>query len=328
MKPDITIILVNWNTRDLLDNCLHSIACNNGPVKAQTIVVDNASVDGSAGMVRSMYPGTQLIESGANIGFGRANNLAIPMADAPFLLFLNPDTSLLQDTLDMLLAFMKNNPDVGALGCKMKSPPGTDLPDAAAHELGFQWFPSPLTEFLSMLFVSAKTMPLITRLFPYMKPSESGYVVKLYGGCLMVRKEVFGEVDYFDERFFMYGEDVDLCRRITQAGWKLYYMSEAEIIHVAGAASRKASSHFPVLMKCESISKFIEKYHGRTAAVAYRGVVLIGSCVRLTLLFAWTALSRLKMPRSQADSGVSRSKYVAMLKWSIGLQKPLIKEVR
>ena len=144
----------------------------------------------------------------------------------------------------------------------------------------------------------------------------------------MVRKEVFGEVDYFDERFFMYGEDVDLCRRITQAGWKLYYMSEAEIIHVAGAASRKASSHFPVLMKCESISKFIEKYHGRTAAVAYRGVVLIGSCVRLTLLFAWTALSRLKMPRSQADSGVSRSKYVAMLKWSIGLQKPLIKEVR
>jgi GT2 family glycosyltransferase len=271
-------------------------------------------------MVRTVYPGVRLIESGANIGFGRANNLAIPVADAPFVLFLNPDTLMMENTLSMLIDYMKTNLDIGGLGCKMKSPPGTDLPDAEAHELGFQWFPSPLTELLNILFVSAKTMPFMARLFPYMGPDESGPVVKLYGGCLMIRKEVLDEVGYFDERFFMYGEDVDLCRRITQAGWKLYYMSEAEIIHVAGAASKKTSSHFPVLMKCESISKLMEKYYGLTGKVTYRGVILIGSGVRLAFLFLLQALSIIKTSRYQADFRSSWSKYVIMLEWSIGLK--------
>jgi GT2 family glycosyltransferase len=326
MKDDIAIIVVNWNTRDLLNNCLGSIASNSGEAKVQTIVVDNASNDGSADMVRTVYPGVRLIDSGANIGFGRANNLAIPVANATFLLFLNPDTLVLENTLGLLLTFMKDNPDFGGIGCKMKSPPGTDIPDAQAHELGFQWFPSPLTEFLNILFVSASTMPLMAKLFPYMRPHESGQVIKLYGGCLMVRKEVLDNVGYFDERFFMYGEDVDLCHRITQAGWKLYYMSEAEIIHVGGAASKKTSSHFPVLMKCDSISKLMEKYYGLTGKVAYRGAIMAGSSIRLAVLFVLKALSMLKTSRRQTDIKSSWSKYVVMLKWGLCIKRALVKD--
>jgi O-antigen biosynthesis protein len=325
MTAEITIIVVNWNTRKLLDNCLSSIARNSGLVNVQTIVVDNASNDGSVDMVRTSYPWVRIMESGANIGFGRANNIAIPVADAPFVLFLNPDTLVLKSTLSKMVDFMKKNSDYGGIGCKMKSPPGADFADAEAHELGFQWFPSPLTELLTIMFISEKTLPFMARLFPYMGPKDSGQVVKLYGGCLMVRKEVLDEVGYFDERFFMYAEDVDFCHRVTQAGWKLYYMSEAEIIHIAGAASQKASSHFPVLMKCDSILKLMEKYYGASGKMAYRGVIFIGSGIRLAVLLALRAVSMLKKSRNQTDFISSWSKYGIMLKWSMGLIKPLMK---
>lgn len=304
----------------MLKNCLASLYDTVNPKQVKIIVVDNASVDGSAEMVESTYPLVDLIDSGGNIGFGRANNLAASQSDTPYVLFLNPDTIVLKDSIAKMVAYMESNPAVGALGGKMKFPNGTVQP------LGLQWFPSPFTELLSMLFISQKTQKRLRSYLPYIDPNENSDVSKLYGGCLIVRKTVLDQVGWFDERFFMYGEDVDLCRRITDAGWKLYYLSDAEIIHLVAGASGNSTNQFSTLMKCESISKLMGKYYGKAGTLSYRIVIAIGSQVRLILLCALKALAFLRIvPAHKITFESSFRKYVAMIKWSFGLERPVIR---
>jgi GT2 family glycosyltransferase len=198
--------------------------------------------------------------------------------------------------------------------------------DGGAHTLGLQWFPSPFTELLQMLLFSDKMIQRLKRYLPYKNPNESGYVSKLYGTCLMVRREVLEQIGYFDERFFMYGEDVDLCRRITDAGWKLYYMSEVKIAHLVAGASGNSTNQFSTLMKCESISKLMEKYYGKVGKLSYRIAIAIGSQVRLILLCALKTLAFLRIvPAQKITFESSFRKYVAMMKWSLGLERPVIR---
>jgi hypothetical protein len=160
---------------------------------------------------------------------------------------------------------------------------------------------------------------------PYKDPNRSGYVAKIYGGCLMVRKDILDQVGWFDERFFMYGEDVDLCRKITDAGWKLYYLSESVIIHLCGGASGAASSSFSTLMKCESISKVMQKYYSYPGSILYRFFIFFGSSIRLIMLLIIKMLSLFSSIGKKIDYKNSFNKYMSMVKWSLNLQKPIIK---
>lgn len=179
---ELSIIIVNWNTRELLKDCLNSITKKTDPEDVQIIVVDNASSDGSREMVEYLFPNVHLINSGGNIGFARANNIAIPYCTGRYVLFLNPDTIMLKDTTEKMLTFLRANPDVGALGCKMKSPPGSHIADAEGHFLTLQWlFPSLLTELFSILFLTDKTIQVFKKYLPYQDPMKSGYVVSLFG---------------------------------------------------------------------------------------------------------------------------------------------------
>lgn len=319
-KADLSAIIVNWNTREMLGNCLSSLEEHTDSSQVRVIVVDNSSKDGSPAMVKNKFPRVHLINSDSNIGFGRANNLAVPYADTQFVLFLNPDTIVFKDSIAKMVDYMKANQDVGALGCKMK------FPDGVVQPLGLQWFPSPFTELISMLFIARKTQKVLKAYLPYIDPNVNSVVSKLYGGCLMVRKSVLDQVGWFDERFFMYGEDVDLCRRITDAGWKLFYLSDAEIIHLCGGASGEAPSNFSVLMKCESISKLMMKYHGNTGALLYRLVIFVGSIFRLLALSILKIVSSLSKTSHDVDHQNTYRKYIAMIKWCVNLQKPEIKE--
>ncbi len=325
----ITIIIVNWNTKEYLKDCLHSIHKFTNPKLAEVIVVDNASSDGSYEMVRKYFPSVRLIDSKGNIGFARANNLAIPLANSEFVLFLNPDTLIVNDTIDKLISFMNDHNHVGAIGCKMRSNydsanANAIIHDADAHMLGWQWFPSPLTELFSSLFVSERTIPNLKKILPYHDPKKSGYVSKLYGGCLMVRREVLEKVGYFDERFFMYCEDVDLSRRIIDGGWKLYYMSETEIIHFARGSSSKVADHFSTLMQCESMSKLMQKYYGVKGKILYILIILFGSSVRLIVLFLLICVSNFSSIERTTKLKESIYKYIALIKWSLKLKKPKI----
>lgn len=320
MSKLVTIIIVNWNTRDMLVGCLRSIEHYEDRRNFRIIVVDNASKDGSREAVSRLFPWVMVLNSGKNIGFAAANNIAMRYTDTPFVLYLNPDTLFIGAILSKMTDFMDNHPNVGALGSKMKYLGGETQP------LGLQWFPSPITEFFSLTLLSSQTTVPLSRLLPYKDPEQSGSLSKLYGGCLLVRKQVLDEVGYFDEQFFMYGEDVDLSRRITDAGWSLYYMCEIEIVHLCGGASSRAESQFSTLMKCESISKLMGKYYGKNGKISYRLAIMIGSFARLLALIATkTVFGRLTGTENKYLAGAQR-KYIAMAKWALGLQKPVIME--
>jgi GT2 family glycosyltransferase len=325
---ELSIIIVNWNTRELLRNCLASIYANSEKGSIRIIVVDNASKDGSSAMVKDQFPEVRLINSGGNIGFARANNLAMSYVDTPLVLFLNPDTLIVNNAVAQMINFMNCNKRVGALGCKIKCSPEqkeTFGTDQGTHPLGLQWFPTPLTELLSILFLTDETIRRFRKYLPYKDPHTSGYVIKLYGTSLMVRAEVLERVGLFDEQFFMYGEDVDLSMRIRKNGWQLYYLSEAEIIHLSGGASSKASNQFSSLMTCESINKLMKKHYGRLGAGSYRAGILFGSLWRLMILYVRAILMRLIGNRIEKNKSPI-FKYMAMLKWGLCLQKPEVIE--
>ena len=173
---DVSIIIVNWNTEELLKNCLRSIAAASLDHQVETIVVDNNSADGSRDMVAREFPAVKLFNSGANLGFAKANNIGLRHATAPLVLYLNPDTELRANSLTQMVDFLRRNPSVGALGCKIRNASGT------LQQLGLQWFPSPITEILRLMGASERSLSRFPSIFPYHEPQLSGFVKKLYGG--------------------------------------------------------------------------------------------------------------------------------------------------
>lgn len=315
---DLTIVIVNWNGENLLRDCLSSIPLAQGSLAVQVIVVDNDSWDGSSEMVAREFPQFHLVNSGGNIGFGKANNLARPLAEAQLVLFLNPDTVLLKDSLVPMVDFIRAHPEVGVLGCKMRYPNGN------VQEQGLQYFPSPLSEFLCALFLSTSTRRRFRKFLPYLDPLQSGYVTKLYGGCLLCPKAALDRVGWFDERYFMYAEDVDLCRSILNLGLKVYYLSTAEIIHLAGGASRRAPSGFSVLMKCESIDKMMCKHYGRAGGWFYRLGTGFSSLLRVLVIALLRFVSPLFPGKSATALSGSYLKNLLMLLWALGLRKAVV----
>lgn len=325
---DLTIIIVSWNTKDLLRDCLFSIKQCSNAKGIKVIVVDNSSSDGSTDMLNTFFPDIKVINSGGNIGFGNANNMGIACVDTPLVLFLNPDTLIQENALQYMVQFMNSHPSIGALSCKMKyaekQTKSVGL-DGNAHTLGLQWFTSPTTEFIHILFLSDKIIQVLKRHLPYRDPNKSAYVSKLYGTALMVRKNVLEQVGYFDRIFFMYAEDVDLCKRIKDAGWKMYYLSEAEIIHLAGGATNTECIEFTILMKRESVSKLMKKYYGIGGIILYRIAIFIASSSRLFILIILGLLSFLSPSINKNMIKNSFKKYRLMISWSLNQRKPVIK---
>jgi GT2 family glycosyltransferase len=315
---DLTIIIVNWNGGDMIRQCLSSVATAQEHLQIQVIVVDNASRDGSREMVAREFPQFEVINSGANLGFAKGNNLARPRTKSDLVLFLNPDTILLENSLLPMVEFIRQHPEVGGLGCKMRDSNGE------VQEQGLQYFPTPWTEFLSILFLSTGSHRRFRRWLPYLDPNCSSYVTKLYGGCLLCRKTVLDQLGWFDERYFMYAEDVDLCRGILELGARLYYLSSAEIVHVAGGSSKKAPSGFSILMKAESIGKLMGKHYGVLGALLYRGATFSGSAARLAVLLFLRALSLLSRVGTGTDFPGAFFKYRMLMLWSLGLKRAAI----
>ncbi|HJZ75879.1 MAG TPA: glycosyltransferase family 2 protein [Vicinamibacterales bacterium] len=320
---DLTIVIVNWNGGQLLMRCLKSIRTHAGPTGVSVIVVDNDSKDGSRQAAAEHFPEFRVINSGANLGFGRANNLARNLVTTPLVLFLNPDTELLEGALENAVRCLNEHPDVGALGCRMLEPDGT------VQELGLQWPITAWTAFLELLFVTHRSRHRLRRWLPTVDPSHSAYVRKLYGGFLLVRRDVLDAAGWFDERYFMYAEDADLCRTIPALGWKLYYCAESVIVHVGGGVTTGAPSTFSTLMGLESINKMIAKYQGRTAASLHRMAVLAGGLARLgaVLLVGATRAGR-RSETSAAQWKASCLKQRQLVLWSLGLRRAPIPVAR
>ncbi|MCL6493981.1 MAG: glycosyltransferase [Ignavibacterium sp.] len=235
---DLSIIIVNYNVKEFLKNLLHSIQKASQHLSIEIIVVDNASDDGSVEMIREKFPDVILIANEKNLGFGKANNIGLKKAQGKYVLLINPDTLVAEDTFIKLIEFFETHPEAGMAGCKILNPDGT-LQLACRRS-----FPGPWTSFtkvtgLSSLFPKSKLFARYN--LTYLDENQTYEVDAISGSFMMLRKEVYEKVGGFDEQFFMYGEDLDLCYRIQKAGYKIFYVHSTQIIHYKGESTKRSS---------------------------------------------------------------------------------------
>lgn len=235
---DLSIIIVNYNVKEFLQNLLHSIEKASSNITKEVIVVDNASDDGSVELITNKFPSVNLIANKENVGFGKANNQALMIAEGEFILLINPDAIVSEDTFDKMFSFFNKHPEAGLAGCKILNSDGT-LQLACRRS-----FPGPWTSFtkvtgLSSLFPKSNLFARYN--LTYLDENNTYEVDAISGSFMMMKKEVLKKVGGFDEQFFMYGEDLDLCYRVQQAGFKVYYVHTTQVIHYKGESTKRSS---------------------------------------------------------------------------------------
>ena len=277
--PDLSIVIVNWNVRELLRKCLASVYENwqLPPDALEIIVVDNASSDGSSDMVRAEFPQAVLFENLENVGFTAGNNQAIKQSRGRYVMLLNPDTEVLGDALKTLICYMDARPEVGVIAPKLLNPDGT-------VQSSRRRFPTWATAFLEST-VLQQSWPDNRVLRDYYiqdrSDDETQQVDWGVGACLMVRREVIEQVGLLDEGFFMYSEEMDWCYRIKQAGWQIVYLPAAEVIHYGGQSSKQVIAAQHIHFQRSKI-RFFRKHHGVVQATLIRIFLLLNYLYQLT----------------------------------------------
>jgi N-acetylglucosaminyl-diphospho-decaprenol L-rhamnosyltransferase len=262
---DLSISIVSWNTRRLLEDCLRSVYDTTDGIEFEVIVVDNASSDGSAEMTSEQFPQARLLKNDSNLGFSRANNRALEVSSGRYFMLLNSDTVCYQDSLAGMVRFLNQTPAAGAAGPMVLNPDGS---------LQYSWarFPSMANEVLGRLDRTIPGVPVPPRTVDDVAntgPFQTDWV----GGCAMVlRKEAIEAVGPMDESLFMYCEETDWCRRLHDAGWQVWVNPCCRITHYGGASSARASDAV-VANLLRSKSAYFTKHHGRAAGVLLRGAL-------------------------------------------------------
>lgn len=261
----LSIVIVNYNVRYFLEQCLRSVAKALEGIEAEVFVVDNNSQDSSVEMVRNLFPWVHLIENTDNPGFSKANNQAIRQAQGEYILLLNPDTVVEEHTFHKSLEFMAQHPDAGGLGIKMIDGKGNYLPESK------RGLPTPWVAFNKIFGLSA-LFPRSKRFARYylghLSPDENQEVEVLAGAYMLMPKKVLDKVGLLDEDFFMYGEDIDLSYRITKGGYKNYYLADSTIIHYKGESTKKGSLNY-VRVFYKAMVIFTEKHFSSRFAQFY-----------------------------------------------------------
>ncbi len=271
-RPQISVVIVNYNVKEYLEQALLSLQRAVEHISHEIFVVDNASVDGSVSHIRRRFPGVQLIESRENLGFGRANNLALQKVRGEYVVLINPDTVVQEDTFTELLKLFEKTPDAGAATCKIINPDGSFSVDCR-HNI-----PTPMDALWKVLGFS--------RLFPkskifsrynltYLDPDKTYPVPAISGSFMMIKKSVLDNIGLFDERFFMYCEDIDLCQRINRAGYKIYYAPTSQIIHYKGESTKKNNLDYIITFN-KALYQFFDKYHKHSKLSPIRWMIVLG----------------------------------------------------
>lgn len=301
---DLSILIVSWNTRDLLARCLETVAAelaSFAPDAVETVVVDNASRDASAALVRERFPWVHLIVNDANVGFARANNQAFAAAQGRYLLLLNPDTVLLPGALRTLVDFLETHPTAGAVGARLLNPDGSLQPSCS---------PAPtLSRELWRLFHLDALRPYGVYAMSRWDTRQPRLVEVIQGACLLVRREALGDEELLDPRYFMYSEEVDLCYRIRRRGWQIYWAPMAQVIHYGGQSTRQAATAM-FLRLYEGKILYFRKLHGPMAARLYKAILLAAALARLLVSpLAWL------QPTPRRQRNLTRAgQYVQLLK--------------
>jgi GT2 family glycosyltransferase len=263
--PDLSIVIVNWNVRELLRACLRSLDPN---LHAEVIVVDNASSDGSVEMVRGEFPTVRLIANGRNLGYGAAINQAVSQCTGDYLLILNPDTEVRPGAVHRLVEFIYERPRAACVGPHLVNPDGSTQSSRRS-------FPGLWTAFVESTILQRwfGGLGALRRFYRSAQPDDVPQQVDwLVGACLLLRRAALDEVGGFDERFFMYSEEMDLCYRLRQAGYEIWFVPRAEVMHHEAASSSQDLFRRNVNFH-ESRYRFFRKHHGAAPALALRWFV-------------------------------------------------------
>ncbi len=278
---ELSIILINWNSYEFCIECIKSIRSTTYGVDYEIIVVDNASSDDSCEFLISAAPFIKFIRSQENLGFAKGNNLGAANASAPTLLFLNPDTLVLGDAINRMLARLNASDDIGAVGCRLLNS------DSTLQMSCVQRLPSISSQLLSIDWCKHRwpKLPLwgMQALFTE-DPSGTYEVEMVSGACLMVKRDVFESVDQFSREYFMYAEEADLCQKIRRAGRKICHVPDAHIVHFGGQSTQKRGASFADVAMRQSVFMFLVKWKGHAYAWSYRLALLFSAGVRLILL--------------------------------------------
>ncbi len=291
-RPDLSVVVASFNTRDLLAACLGTLQQATGALRAEVVVVDNSSSDGSAAMVASRFPDVRLLRNTTNEGFAKANNRAMRESRGRFVLLLNPDTLIPSDTIEPLVRFLEAHPKVGMAGCRV------ERVDGRLDEACKRGFPTPLAALGRFLGLD--------RLFPN-HPVLGGYrkvaadpagryeVDSLVGAFMLVRRETIDDVGGLDENFFMFGEDVDWCYRVKRKDWQVYYVGDYRVVHHKGGSTRKVPQrmnwHFHRSMFLFHRKHLVDRYPFFVNWLVYAGITL-----RFALKSAWSVLTPVRTP--------------------------------
>jgi hypothetical protein len=274
-RPTVSIVIVSWNCAGLLERCLRSIR-ENVRTDAETIVVDNASADGTVAMVRDRFPGVQLIVLPENVGFGRANNAAIQVACGEHVLLLNPDTEVRGGAVEDLLRFLAQHPRAGICGPTLWNPDGTPQESVLP-------FPTLRNELLRQ-----------TMLYRLLRPRarHTRRVEAVAGAALCIRRPCLDAIGPLDPGFFMFYEEVEWCRRATDAGWEVWFVECAGIMHVGSAASAGDARTGTLVESVRSAVHYFRKYRGDGTIRWIRAIALLGAATRSLRAFILLLLGR------------------------------------
>ena len=297
---DVSVIIVNWNTKELLRDCLSSVYEHAGDIDYEIIVIDNASIDGSAEMVKNNFQQVILMENSYNRGFATANNQGMAVAKGRYMLLLNSDTVVLDNAIANIVNFADENPQIAVTGCRVLNP------DRTLQRTCFM-FPSVLNMLLSSTY--------LYKLFPknrffgreqmtWWNRNDVRQVDVVTGCFMLVRREAIDQVGMMDEQFFMYGEETDWCYRFREKGWKVMFAPVGQIIHFGGQSTAQKPVAMIVQLRL-SILKFMKKHYSRSAYLIARFLVALFFAIRLPV---WLAKALIR-PAARNEAAIKMKAY-------------------
>jgi len=296
LKPiDISIIIVNYNVKEFLANLLNSIYKAQHQLSLEIIVVDNASIDDSINYLKKRYPKVIYLANEQNVGFGKANNQAINISRGKYALIINPDTLIREDTLITMYNHMENHPETGAAGCKLLNPDGSFALESRRS------IPTPFSALWKILGLTAlfpKNKTFADYYLSWMDEDKPSRVPVLSGSFMFFRTEVLKELKGFDDQFFMYGEDIDLCHRVNEAGYNIDYVPDTSIVHFKGESTKKDNIDYIVLFN-KALYQFFKKHYGYSYSIFFRTLVLLGILIRGVISYGKALFKKGLFPLSE-----------------------------
>ena len=313
--PDLSVIIVNWNSAEFVRKCLSSVNSTVQDLKVETIVIDNASYDGCGGIIAREFPEVKFIQSEVNLGFSAANNLAFTKSCGELVLFLNPDTEVSEGAIQRMVSIVRATHDAGIVGAKLLNS------DGSVQTSCVQKFPTILGLVLdSALLRTALPRWSLWGMRPlFDNPVEAAEVDAISGACQIMKRDTFLRARMYSTSYFMYVEDVDLCLRVRRLGLRNLYVPDAVVVHHGGKSSegREEAGHSAVLMR-EGWKHYFERNRGAGYARAFQIAVGIQAAVRLLLVSVAAICSNLSGKAGKFAQ--MRRKWATILRWALGLE--------